>query len=621
MENPYFHRTPVKDRRYFFGRRDETAKLFHALRDMQCYSIVGPRRIGKTSLLRHLQDPTMLGQGELDGEYVLIFLDCAAWSQLDQVGWYQVFGEEVKAQTADRADHLLGDPGDLTSPRAFDRLIRKVTNWGFKLVFLLDEFEAMATNPQLDAPFFSHLRQLAFESVAFVTASRSGLYDLTRSRQSVLNSPFFNIFYTLNLGLFKPEEALDLIDGPSRAAGLVFSPATRDFILHVAGRHPFLLQVACYYVFEYQARLGSLGQHDLDSAMIEICEGLSDQFASWWDSLDPHQRELLLLRPTSQSEALADGTLAALERKCLIAKHGHRYDYVGAIVERFVKEQAKGGTTGSPLYSLVGRRLGPYRVAALIGSGSVSRVYRAYQASLDRHVAIKVLSDNPLFEEGVRQRFEQEARAIARLEHQNILPIYEFVCEGALTYIVMQYIPDGTLKDRMDGPLDWASTLPIITQVCEALMCAHRHGILHRDIKPSNILVTADGWVLLTDFGLARFVSASLRITHIEASLLGTPDYMAPEQIRGGDSDVRTDVYALGILLYEMLTGHLPFECEAPADVLVKKLKEEPTPPSQFVPSLPSGVESLILKALARAPEERFQSVEEFLSMVEQVSF
>jgi len=234
-------------------------------------------------------------------------------------------------------------------------------------------------------------------------------------------------------------------------------------------------------------------------------------------------------------------------------------------------------------------------------------------------VALKVLDSDLLSEREFRQRFAQEARAIAKLEHRNILPVYEFVCEEALTYIAMRFVPDGTLRDRLDGPLDWASALPIITQICEALSYAHDHGVLHRDIKPSDILITADGWVLLADFGLSRFMSASSQITVSEPGALGTPDYMAPEQIQGEDTDVRTDVYGLGTLLYEALTGHLPFESEEVGYVLVKKLTEEPTPPRHFVPSLSPAVEDLILKSIARAPDQRFQSVTEFLEMVKQV--
>ncbi len=265
------------------------------------------------------------------------------------------------------------------------------------------------------------------------------------------------------------------------------------------------------------------------------------------------------------------------------------------------------------MLDLVGQRLGQYRIEARVARGATSTIYKAYQEKLDRYVAVKVLSPHFIDEPGFLDRFYQEARAVARLDHPNILPVYDFDQIGEIVFIVMKYVDSGTLRHVMTGPLDLAYTLEIITQVCLALGYAHRQGVVHRDIKPGNILIADNNWALLTDFGLAKMLEGNQRLTRTGTGV-GTPEYMSPEQAQGKPTDGRADLYSLGVMLYEMLTGHLPFESESGIAVALKHVSDPVTPPRKFRPDLPSAVETVILTALEKDPDRRYATAEAMLA-------
>jgi len=259
--------------------------------------------------------------------------------------------------------------------------------------------------------------------------------------------------------------------------------------------------------------------------------------------------------------------------------------------------------------------LGPYRIIEQVGQGGMATVYKAYHAAMDRYAAIKVLprqlAENPEF----MGRFQQEARTIANLEHARILPVYDYGESDGTTYLVMRYLDAGTLKDRMKaGSLPLADVDRLFTQLAEALEYAHKRGVVHRDLKPSNVLVDTQGDLFLTDFGIAKLLESGGAQFTTTGAMMGTPAYMSPEQAQGEKVDQRTDIYSLGIMLYELVTGRVPFEAETPLAVVLKQINALLPPPSSLKPDIAPGIERLLLKALAKDPEARFATIGEFLA-------
>lgn len=255
---------------------------------------------------------------------------------------------------------------------------------------------------------------------------------------------------------------------------------------------------------------------------------------------------------------------------------------------------------------LTGRQLGPYRIIAPLGEGGMAAVYKAYQPGMDRYVALKILPQQLAKDPQFVNRFRQEARVIAGLQHPHILPIHDFGEAEGYTYIVMPFVESGTLTDLFTGkPLALRQIRSIISQVGDALDYAHSRGIVHRDVKPSNILVDARGNCLLTDFGIAKMLEGPTLHT-LTGGVLGTPAYMSPEQGMGEKVDGRSDIYALGVILYEMATGRVPFSAETPVAVVIKHIHDPLSPPSVFNPNLHEALERVILKAMAKRPDDRF---------------
>jgi serine/threonine protein kinase/ligand-binding sensor domain-containing protein len=260
-----------------------------------------------------------------------------------------------------------------------------------------------------------------------------------------------------------------------------------------------------------------------------------------------------------------------------------------------------------------GQMLGPYRIMNQIGQGGMATVYRAYQASMNRYVAVKVLPSQLAESPEFFGRFQQEAQIIANLEHPHILPVHDYGESNGISYLAMRFIDTGTLKDQMaNRPLSLNAIDIWFTQLADALAYAHNHGVVHRDLKPSNVLVDERGNLFLTDFGIAKLLQSSAAQFTSTGALMGTPDYMSPEQAQGLPIDQHTDIYSLGIILYEMLTEHVPFEAETPLAVILKHIGGALPLPSSIKPDIPPAIEQVLLKALAKEPVDRFGTMDEF---------
>jgi serine/threonine protein kinase/tetratricopeptide (TPR) repeat protein len=260
-------------------------------------------------------------------------------------------------------------------------------------------------------------------------------------------------------------------------------------------------------------------------------------------------------------------------------------------------------------FNLIGKSLGRFEVISELGRGGMAIVYKARQTDLDRIVALKLLPPGLTHDTAYVARFRQEARSAARLEHPHIMPIYEVGEANGMHYIAMKFIEGRTVKDIVadEGALSVQRAALILAQVGEALDYAHRHGVIHRDIKPSNMMATPEGWVYLTDFGLARGTGGDTSGLTMAGTVMGTPEYMSPEQAQGlPNVGPPTDIYALGVVLYELLTGAFPFNADTPMGMLAARLLQAPTPPRDIRGDLPTAVEDVVMRALARKPEARF---------------
>ncbi|MBE7536709.1 MAG: serine/threonine-protein kinase [Anaerolineales bacterium] len=268
---------------------------------------------------------------------------------------------------------------------------------------------------------------------------------------------------------------------------------------------------------------------------------------------------------------------------------------------------------------LIGKTLGGrYTLIEKIKEGGMAMVYKARDTNLDRFVAVKLILPQRELSERFLARFKREAKSHARLSHPNIVTVFDYGEFDNKPYLVMEYIPDGTLKDLLGKPIPWQKAAQIVASIARALATAHTQGIIHRDVKPSNILMSNRREPRLSDFGIAKLIEGDEETADLTGSGMGvgTPDYMAPEQ-GVGQSDERSDIYALGVVFYQLVTGNLPFKADTPLAVMLKKSTEPLPRPTQFVPDIPSTVEKVLIKALASNPKDRYHNMNGFAVALE----
>jgi serine/threonine protein kinase len=274
---------------------------------------------------------------------------------------------------------------------------------------------------------------------------------------------------------------------------------------------------------------------------------------------------------------------------------------------------------------LVGKTIGKFEITAELGGGGMAEVFKAYQPSLNRYVAIKVIHGFLAKNEEFLARFQREAQNVAALRHPNIVQVHDFDVEDGRPYMVMEFI-DGQPLDQVSGQKQatggWqlADVLQAISDVGYALAYAHKQEMIHRDIKPSNIMWagTVDDRYILTDFGLAKLLTGQNFTA--TGTVMGTPAYMSPEQCQGAAGDARTDIYSLGIVLYELATGQLPFAADTQMGYIMKHIAEPPLPPDKVKPDLPTWLTAVILKALTKDPNDRYQTMAEMVADLQRVN-
>ena len=633
LRNPFFNRHRITDPAYYFGRQRELERLYSAVATRQCVSLVGERKLGKSSLLTRLSHaPTLQSFGLDPALYVFVYFDLESMASAGRADFWLELLDTIAAQLP---------PGDLaqTLRKQIDsgeirfmtvrRALRRLRDTGLEVVLLLDEFESLARNAQFDPDFYGELRSLAGElGLVILTASKRSLYDLTYENSSTLSSPFFNIFSEMPVGLMTIEDTRQILTGLSGQSGPAFCGEEVEWALDLAGPHPFFTQVIGSHLFE------APGSGQLRSA--EVYETIRKRFTAeaedhyryiWASLSSPEQSGLLTLPRTS--EAL----LKVLRARSLVREiDGQPMPFSDAFAAFLERERRKartisGGEPAAAPGDLTGKTLGSYRVLEPLGRGGMAEVYKGYHPLLDRYVAIKVLLPHLVKDSAFAERFQREAAAVARLRHPNIVQVHDFGIHDGVTYMVMEYIQGQTLKERLTAlrirseRFAAREVLLLTKELASALDHAHANGLVHRDVKPANILLretAAAGYeAILTDFGIAKMLEG-VQFTETGQSM-GTPDYMSPEQASGAAITPQTDVYALGIVVFEMLTNQLPFRADTPAAMLLKHLNTEPPSPRTIDPSVPAAMDYVLFRALAKRAHDRWSSAGEFARALEQV--
>ncbi|MCL4267474.1 MAG: protein kinase [Anaerolineae bacterium] len=647
-DNPFFNRQRIGDPAYFYGRAQSVENLYSAIATRQSRSLVGERKIGKSSLLTVISCPDTLRQHGFDpAQFVFIYMDLEGMSNIgyDEF-WPELLDQmalalpESQAELRERAESL-----SLQADARFmqvRRLLRRVERAGLRVVLMLDEFESLATNAAFDASFYGELRSLAGElGVTYITTSKQGLYDLTYQYADTLSSPFFNIFSEERLNLLPHEEAVELLRGLSgKGEHRPFTEKEIEFSLDHAGRHPFFLQVVGAHL--YAARAEPIPDAEVETLVLRrFLAEAEDHYRYLWRQLDEVEQASLRHLHTADTD-----TRRTLQEKALIelTDEGRVRPFSRSFSE-FVQraEMAQGaGRRPSPnahtttsTTDLTGATLGSYRVLSTLGRGGMAVVYKGYQPSLDRYVAIKVMSRSLGGEESFIERFQREAAGVAQLRHQNIVQMVDFGVQDDISYMVMEYIQGESLKDwlhqlrEVNHRLPLADAVKVVRDIAAALDYAHAHGIVHRDVKPANIMLrqeerlaqltgNAEYTAVLTDFGVARMLEGA-QLTGTGATI-GTPDYMSPEQAHGRPAQAASDIYALGIVLFEMLTGELPFTADTPVALLLQHMQATPPPLTVKAPDIPPDLELVLMQALAKDPENRYATAGQFAAALQRAA-
>jgi tRNA A-37 threonylcarbamoyl transferase component Bud32 len=625
--NPFFNRHRITDPAYFCGRKSHVEQLYSAIVTRQSRSIVGERKLGKSSLLTYVMQAAVMQDYDLDpAQFLFIYLDLEGMTSATRPEFWLEIVEQCYDQTSDtrlrqRFDrYLYGD--DEMRFSTVRRLLRRVRDAGTQVVCALDEFECLAENEQFGPEFYGELRSLASEmGVVYLTASKHSLYDLTYHNSSSLSSPFFNIFSELPLGLMGDDEGHELMRHLSTLGGRTLPAEAIAYALDLAGPHPFFLQIAGSCLMQGSSPLDEAARQAAhDCFMAEV----KDHFHYLWSRLSELEQGALVSKDTAPANVIK----RLLERGLLYESDG----VIGLFSQgfaKFVQGQALGLSSRAaqepPTDSdISGRTLGPYQVLELVGRGGMAVVYRGYQPMIDRYVALKLVRPHFATDQEFMVRFQREATAIAKLRHSNVVQVYDFGVQGERYYMVLEFIDGPTLKQvlhqaRAEGRcLPLSQVISVVNDVAAALDYAHSIGIVHRDVKPANIMLMPDGQAVLTDFGMAKILSGGEYTA--SGSTLGTPEYMSPEQGLGEEVTACSDVYSLGVVVYEMLLGQRPFESDSPMAVVLQHIQNQVPEPHTLDPHVSPAIETVVLKSLHKDPAKRYTTAGELAQALRQAT-
>ncbi|HXK59028.1 MAG TPA: protein kinase [Acidobacteriota bacterium] len=622
--NPYLNRLMIQAPEQFFGRRKEVARILARVGAPrpQSVSLVGERRIGKSSLLFHLtwNEVRKRYLEDQDG-LIVVFFDLQQLHNLPPDEFLLLLVGRIRQAVRETGRAVAAGTAQ-GGFLEFQNLLEEMNRKEVRLVLLFDEFDAITSNPRFQKEFYAFLRSMANNyAVSYVTSSRMEIQSLCHSAE-IADSPFFNIFSNLYLRPFEQSEALELISVPSEKAGRPLKEYAAE-IISMAGLQPFFLQIACCACFEYLTEM-----HDTPFDRGAVEARFLEEAAPHFDYLIDHftEEQLRVLRTIANGnqpyiEDLAD--TRRLVRDGHLTEHSKGQFMISSrLFAAHLRENAgkkNSVTTGQSVsgrrFLKAGDRLEQYEILGKADEGGMGCVYQAHDIILGRKVAIKIIRPELLGTVSMRQRFFQEARLAAALNHPAITSVYEFLDLSGQVVLVMEWLEGRSLKQiiREEGRIHWKQLAHLISQAASGLEAAHSQGIIHRDVKSANLFVLPGEQIKILDFGLAKHITP-LTVTEFTRELssvgmvVGTIDYMSPEQACAERVDHRTDLFSLGVVFYEGLTGALPFRRGSAAASVDAILNHPPPDLALYEVEGAERVEPIINRLLEKSPARRYQS-------------
>jgi len=621
----------------FYGRAALIEEILLGPRDW--IWLLGTRRIGKTSVLKQLE---LVSSAAAEPAYFPLFWDLQGAGESAEL--HRSFAEAI-LEVEGRLESTGIRPRDVEADdllASLGRLRRELRSRGLKLLLLCDEVEELIQIQRAEPACLGKLRRAlqSQEGVRSVLAATIRLWEL--AADSPATSPFLHGFTPpLYLRGLEPEAARALIrqEQLPDAARPSFDQDTVEAIRRLSDDHPFLAQLLAKRCLE---------QGDLDDAVDQLAVDpmLSYFFSVDFDMLTELERGVLRTvveqdastSATIRERVIADehqiaGALQRLEQLGYLRRDPQRrYELANHFFRRWLRERPAPVECAAPApFDLAGPMAlapgrtqqaafdGRYTLLQMVGSGAMGTVYKARDELLRATVAIKFLKPDHARNEEALERLRREVVLSRDIAHPNVVRTYHLGTSGQVRYLTLQWVEGPTLEEviRREAPLPLARAVTLATRLAEALESAHAVRVLHRDLKPSNILVNAAGEPCITDFGLARLLGDPS--TTFEGVFVGTPDYASPEQARGGPVDERSDLYALAVILFEMITGRRPFVGDTCSEVLEMQRRAEPPDPRTLRPDVPPEMSRLLLRCLAKEPHGRPASVVEFRQALAQV--